>query len=426
MTKDKRSPVSDYMIIASGNELLSGKRQDRHIHFLTTELSAIGLNCRRCCIVGDEYDYLVKTIKKTLSEVKLVIITGGLGPTIDDRTRDAVSQATGIALDEHPDALEMLEERFRTFGRSMTENNRQQALVPVYGTFFSNPNGTAPGLVFDHGDKIVIALPGPPRELEPMVKMNLVPFLQGRLKLQRSVSQKILSFCCLGESHIDQVLRVKIGAIDDLEISSLSQVGTVTITLTLPDDTKQSQERLDQYVQCIKHEIGEYIFAEDDASLETVVGMILMEKHETIATAESCTGGLLGAKCTSSPGSSNYFLGGIISYDNNIKEKILGVKKETLDRFGAVSRQTACEMAQNVCCQFDSDWGIAITGIAGPSGGTEEKPVGSVWIAAAQKNGPVFPFLIHASGDRIAVRERSCIFALDQLRRLLLHLPRHQ
>ncbi len=416
----------EYIIIICGNEILQGRRQDRHIRFLARELSSIGLICDGCHIVGDSEEYLAKTIKNALDEVPLVIVTGGLGPTMDDITREAISKATNIPMTENHEALMMLEDRFRSLGRKMSENNRRQALVPANGTFFPNPYGTAPGLVYDYQNKFVLALPGPPRELEPMVKKSVVPFLQDQLNVHPCIAKKSLHFCCIGESNIDDIIRKKIGAVEDLEISSLSHLGTVQLTLSLPNDSRESINRLQEYSQLITDEIGDYVYSEKGETLEETVCALLRQKNMTLSVAESCTGGMLGEKITSVPGSSSLFLGGIISYSNEIKEKLLGVNHDTLSSFGAVSPETAREMAIGMIDTFKSDWSLSITGIAGPDGGTHEKPVGTVWIAIADSSRNVHSFKINAIGGRKSVRERSCIYALDQLRRNLLELPLHQ
>jgi nicotinamide-nucleotide amidase len=279
--------------------------------------------------------------------------------------------------------------------------------------------------VYDKGKKIVIALPGPPRELIPMVKTNLIPFLQGRLKLKRPASSRSFHFCCIGESNVDQIVREKLGGETDLTVSLLAQLGLVNLTLSLPDDNQESQERLSRYADTIRGELGTFLYSETDETLEQTVGELLKQRLDTLSVAESCTGGLLGEKITSVPGASIYFLGGVISYSNRAKETHLKVNTETLRIHGAVSRETACEMARGIQSTFQSRWGVAITGIAGPEGGTPEKPVGTVWIAVSDPNGKAFPFRIQFPGDRDAIRHRSCIFALDQLRRLLLKIDPH-
>ncbi len=410
-----------YTIIISGSEILSGKRQDRHIHYLTRSLLPLGLHCERCELIGDEKTHLENSVRRALSGNDLVIVTGGLGPTVDDITRETIAEAMEIPLAEHPDALKMLKDRFRSFGKSMTENNRRQTLVPVHGSFIPNPNGTAPGLIYDHNEKIAIALPGPPRELEPMVRESLIPFLQNRLRLHDQTTSVVLRFCGIGESNVDWAIRDIVKDVPGLNISLLHQIGIIELTLSLPSDSPEAKSTLDNLSQRIQEAMEPCCYSVRQETLEEVIGKSLRERNETLSIAESCTGGLLGAKIVSTPGASSYFKGGVISYSNEIKKKLVGVQQKTLDEHGAVSKETVCEMANGVRESFQSDWGVAITGIAGPEGGTPEKPVGQVWIAVSNKDGSVYPFKAQMPGNRDSIRERSCVYALDQLRRLLLN-----
>ncbi|MGC9326881.1 MAG: competence/damage-inducible protein A, partial [Candidatus Hinthialibacter sp.] len=219
------APVQ-YTLIITGEEILSGKRMDRHIPFLNKTLYELGLECRGCRVIGDSDAALSAIVKDALQISGIVIVTGGLGPTVDDITREALSDATGVSMEENPQALKELQERFAAMDRPMTDNNKRQALVPVQGGFFSNPNGTAPGLVYDLGDKLAIALPGPPRELTPMVLDSLAPFLIERFHLKKVFLSVNLRFSCLGESNIDAVVREKLGGVPDLRVSSISHLGT--------------------------------------------------------------------------------------------------------------------------------------------------------------------------------------------------------
>ncbi len=420
----QKNPIH-YTVVITGDEILSGKRHDRHFSFITSTLSTLGLECQRGVFVGDHDATLSRVLKEALEETPLVIVTGGLGPTLDDITREALSEVMNIPLNEDPKALEDLISRFKEIGRPMTDNNRRQALVPTRGTFFSNPNGTAPGLVYDLGDRIAIALPGPPRELEPMFHNSLVPYLYQRFDLHQSYLTSKMRFCCLGESNIDSVVREKVEIVEGIRISSISSVGTVDLTLSLPDNGDSNRLRLQKYVDSIRESIGEYIYTYEDESLPEVVGNLLRQRGETLALAESCTGGLLGSQITSVPGSSDFFWGGVIAYNNSVKELLLCVDHTILEEKGAVSRETACLMAEGIRSTMKSTWGIGITGIAGPGGGTEEKPVGTVWIAVAKNPEAIYPVSLKLFGSREAVRQRSCVYALDQIRRLLLQLPVH-
>ena len=414
-----------YILIVSGEEILSGNRRDSHVHFITKNLHPLGLYCEGCFITGDQKDRLTDLVKTALERDSIVIVTGGLGPTVDDITRESIADATGITLYENQDALEMVKARFQSFRKTMTENNRQQALVPEHGGFFYNPNGTAPGLYFEKGSSSIIALPGPPRELEPMLTEKLIPYLMGRYSTKKDLLSVSFHLCCIGESNVDHALRQITGPDSGLNISLLSQPGCIDLTLSLNGDDEQTRNTLNRYTDAVREKFGSYIFSERHETLSETVGRFLVESKQTVAVAESCTGGLLGSHLTSVSGSSSYFLGGVIAYQNEIKVDFLGVRRETLNACGAVSRETVCEIAEGVRQRFSSDWGIAITGIAGPEGGTKEKPVGTVWIAVCSPEDKTYPFLITFPGSREAVRLRSSIYAQDQLRRLLLGLSPH-
>lgn len=410
----------NFILIISGNEILSGRRQDKHIPFLTNAMAQLGIMCLRCIVVGDEAGSFEAAVRTALQDSELVITTGGLGPTTDDLTRDAITNATGIPLQENIDALQMIADRFARMNRVMKDNNRLQALVPTSGCFLPNDNGTAPGLVFEKDEKTVIALPGPPRELEPMFQQQVIPYLDKRIPNRVVPISKTFRFCGMGESNIDEVMRRHFQDEPGLNISYLAGLGIVELRLSIHDDSQEAHTRLDKCSHQVHRLFPEVIFSTTHDTLEETVIQLLLDKKQTVAVAESCTGGMLGEKLTSISGSSSVFKGGVIAYNNEIKQFVLGVHDDTLEIYGAVSRETAYEMALEIVNEYQTDWGISITGIAGPGGGTEEKPVGTVWIAAANQNGEVYPFLAKSAGDRDSIRQRSCYYALDQLRRLLL------
>ncbi len=415
-----------YILVISGSEILIGKRKDAHVSFLTRTLSPLGLVCQQCIIVGDKIHDLTAIVRNAFKQTDLVIMTGGLGPTVDDLTREALSEALGIGLKEDPEALAMIQQRFDSMGRKMSDNNRRQALVPEQGFFILNPHGTAPGLVFDAGQKIAIALPGPPQELEPMVHDSVIPFFKERLQVTQNVLSHSFRFCCLGESTIDSFVQKHFGEDKKLDVSLLSHLGTVDLTLLLPKNDSSSEEKLENYCSTIRNKIGQYIYSETGESLEEVVGSLLKQRGETVSVAESCTGGLLGSAITQVAGCSNYFLGGAIAYQNRIKERTLGVQNVTLETYGAVSQQTAEEMARGALEVFQADWAVSITGVAGPGGGSEEKPVGTVWLCVSNKNGERYPFRGNFIPGRESIRRRSVVTALDQLRRALLGIRPHR
>lgn len=413
-----------YMIVITGDEILAGKRSDKHVAFITQQLNPLGMICEQVYMVGDKYQHLTAALREAIQHVPITIVTGGLGPTLDDITRDAISEATNIPLKEDPEALKFIGAFFQRINRPMSDNNKRQALVPIRGFYFENFNGTAPGLLFDMDKKVMVALPGPPRELEPMLVNQVIPYLKKRFSLHHTTYSRYFHFSSLGESNIDQVLRNVLPKDPGLDISSIATPGMVDITLNYTGDEKPSNEKLDQFAASLRKELGPYIYSEQaDDSLEEVVGNLLKERKQTVAVAESCTGGLLSSKITAIAGSSDYYVGGIISYSNEVKINQLGVKPETIQQFGAVSKETVCEMAKGICEKLHSTWGLAVTGVAGPGGGTEEKPVGTVWLAACKEGKEIYPFKMNMFGDRAGVQLRSAISALDQLRRILSKLP---
>ena len=417
--------ILEYNLIISGNEILSGKRSDRHVFFLSRALERIGLACRLCVFVGDNPADLTEHITTAMRRVPLVILTGGLGPTVADVTRPALSAATGIPLEENAQVLEAIRARFQRMGRELKENNSRQALVPTSGTYFPNDHGTAPGLVFDVGDTLLVALPGPPHELKPMVEEYMIPFLQSRFPNAPRLVAHTFCICGLGESNIESLVQEKLGSEAGLTFSYIATLGIVELTLLLPPAPK-SENRMKTYTQQVRDLLGDNIYSEENETLEDAVGRLLQTREETLSIAESCTGGMLGSFLTNVPGASQYFLGGVIAYSNALKESVLSVSKEILSNHGAVSPETVCEMARGACARFGSTWSIAVTGIAGPAGGSPDKPAGTVWIAVAHCTGRVYPLQIGMPGDRDTVRRRCVVTALDQLRRLLSGLAPYE
>ncbi len=423
---EKPSPMKTphAILIASGSELLTGLRTDSDSAYVARSLGKLGIPVLRTLIVGDTMEELLDVFRSSLERAEIVIVSGGLGPTVDDLTREALSQATGIELQESREALEQIAERFRSLNREMTENNRRQAMVPVSGFFIPNPQGTAPGLVFDAGERLAIALPGPPRELQPMVENHLMPFLDERYPELPHESFVLVRFVGTGESNIDQTLRERVSFDPRIRISLLARLGCVDLTLFSPSSDPTDLELLRESQGRVLDALGEFAYATEDIELEDAVGRILVERGETMATAESCTGGLIGASLTSIPGSSEYYLGGFVTYSNESKICQLGVRTVTLETEGAVSEKTAREMALGGARMLGADWCISVTGIAGPEGGTPDKPVGTVWIGVSNpKRDWTHAKCYRFFGERTAVRERSRVAALDELRRAFKEVP---
>jgi len=406
-------------IVAVGAELLTPFRIDTNSLFITRQLGQAGIDVRMKTVVGDEIAELKRTIVDALARVDVLILTGGLGPTEDDVTRDAVAQALGRALHEHSATLDRIRERFARRGMPMPENNRRQALVPEGGTILLNTNGTAPGIWLDVDDRVVVLLPGPPRELEAMMTDDVMPRLVARTGGRR-LERRVIRTIGRPESQVDELAApIYLPMLDwpvPVRTTILAASGQIELHLSaIADGSVDLARTLDDAVQSIAGALGSIVFSTDGRSLPEVVGDQLRQRDCTIAAAESCTGGLLLGRLTDVPGSSDYVRGGVVAYANQIKIDQLGVAPALLESFGAVSEPVAEAMADGVRVRLNADVGVAVTGIAGPSGGTATKPVGTVAIAVA---GPVravrtFRFL----GDRQLIRLQAVQGALDMVRR---------
>ena len=373
-------------IVTIGSEILSGRSVDTHSALLSRALQGAGLRVRLHTSVADDLEAMVEALKLALERSQLVVVTGGLGPTVDDLTREACARACGLELVEDPIALAQVEERFRSRGRIPTPNNRLQARLPKGAAILANPHGTAPGFRVDLPDQSLFALPGPPNELEPMLKEQVLPWLlakRGRHSLERS-----LQVYGLAESAVDQALKgvVQPGAGEAYGL--LAHPTHVEVILSsLQASAAEAEAGVAKLCTQALEMLGERVYALDGEGLEAVVGSLFTEQQATLAVAESCTGGRVAARLTSVPGSSAYFLGGHITYSNALKEKLLMVPPFVLRKAGAVSKDTALAMAVGLARSLGADYSLAVTGIAGPEGGTEEKPVGLVHVALATPKG---------------------------------------
>lgn len=411
-------------ILAVGSEMLTPFRVDTNSLFLTEQLNDLGLDIIGKSVVSDAPGLLEAALRLALSRADVVVTTGGLGPTDDDLTRDGIAATIGCAMHEDAEVLRAIEARFARRGRVMAAINRRQAQVPDGATPLDNPNGTAPGLWVPRGNAVIVALPGPPREMKPMWTTHVRPRLAA-LAGSRHLSRRTVFMTGRGESDIDAVAAPIYGAwaqqTPAITTSILAHPGQVELHLVAQgDDTAVLDAALDAAVAQIVSALGPIIFSTTGDSLEVVVGRGLQEASATIAVAESCTGGLLLGRLTDVPGSSAWVVGGVVAYDNRVKVDTLGVEAETLSTHGAVSVPVASAMARGVRARLDSSIGVGITGIAGPGGGTEEKPVGMVVIAV---DGPGDRHVVrtsHFPGDRAMVRQFSVQRALDLVRRALM------
>ena len=402
-------------IIAVGSELLTPDRQDTNSLFLTAELNKIGIEIVRKTIVGDERALMMEAFRDALNRVPIIISSGGLGPNEDDLTRETVAELLGRRLARNDDVVRSIEARFRSFGRPMTENNLRQAMVPEGAELLANPRGTAPGLWLEKGDQVIALLPGPPRELKPLFHEQVLPRLTRRAPAGRMFHRE-LRITGLGESHVDSLAGPIYTRYPEVQTTVLASPGEVQIHLRMwSADPDHALRMLADLQQALDIALAERIFSRDGSPLEAVVAHELLQHHATIAAAESCTGGLLAERLTNIAGSSAYFLGSVVCYSNELKSAWADVPAELIATKGAVSSEVAVALAQGIRGRAGSTLGVGITGIAGPGGGTEEKPVGTVHLAVAGPAG-VHERAVRFIGDRDMVRMQASQAALDMVR----------
>lgn len=410
-------------IIAIGSELLTPFRQDTNSLYLTEKLNQLGVEVVIKTIVGDSRPRLVSVAQHALFRSDIVIFMGGLGPTEDDLTREAVAEALGLELHRDEEILEKLKQRFAARGYKMTPNNFQQADVIAGAVVLPNPNGTAPGQwitgKYEGRDCLIILLPGPPFELRAMFDEQCFERLRTKLP-PAYIATRILKVAMLGESLVDSRVAPIYKRYTDVQTTILAGAGDIQFNLfTRADSIEAAQQRVDDLAGEIEDELGDALYASKGESLEQIVGYYLQMRESTLAVAESCTGGLLADRVTSISGSSRYFLGGAVVYSNELKTAFADVPKTLLAKHGAVSREVAAALAEGIRKRCKATLGIGITGVAGPSGGSEQKPVGLVYHAlASERDTQVeernFP------GDRKRVRWFASQMALDMVRRRLM------
>lgn len=402
-------------IIAVGSELLTPDRLDTNSLFLTEELNKLGIEVLRKTIVGDQRELLAEAFRDALNRVPVVISSGGLGPTEDDLTRETVAELLGRRLQRDEAVVRAIEARFRGFKRDMPAVNLRQAMVPEGAEVLENSRGTAPGLWIEDQGRMIALLPGPPRELKPLFLEQVLPRLQRRASGIRMFHRE-LRVTGLGESHVEERIRPIYTRYHDVNTTILAAPGEIQIHLRLwTEDAAHANTVLDEIIRSFQLALGDRIFAYSASSLEEVIADILTRNRATVAVAESCTGGLLAERLTRIPGSSNYFLGGVVCYSNERKSAWADVPAELIAAKGAVSSEVAVALAQGIRHSAGSTLGVGITGVAGPGGGSEEKPVGTVHIALAAPEG-VKERAIALPGDREMIRLYATQVALDMIR----------
>ncbi|MEC0231493.1 competence/damage-inducible protein A [Paenibacillus alba] len=405
-------------IVAVGTELLLGQIVNTNAQFISRECAAIGVDMYFQTVVGDNEQRLLDTFRLAASRADVVIVTGGLGPTQDDLTKDVLAAFVGRELVLHEPSMKAITELFQSRGIHMVESNRRQALMIEGSDPLHNETGLAVGIAFTYEGTHFILLPGPPKEMKPMFTKYAVPWLQAVMTDAVPLYSKMLKFAGIGESNLEHQLLDLIEAQTDPTIAPYAKEGEVTIRLTTrAQSQEEGEKRLLPTEQAIRVRLADHLYADQDVPIESIVLQLLEQKQLTLTVAESCTGGLLSDMLTDVPGSSKSFLGGIICYSNALKHKLLGVPMEILEGDGApgaVSRETAVLLAENLIATTGSDFGISITGVAGPSP-SEGKPVGLVYVGFAQKNVETAVFTLQLSGNRESVKHRAAKSALYQL-----------
>jgi len=403
--------------IAVGSELLLGQIVNTDAQIISKGLATIGIDVFYHTCVGDNRERIIEVFKYALKRSDIIIFTGGLGPTTDDLTKETIASYLNLPLKLHEPSLNNIKCFFSKRGREITQNNYKQAMIPEGSMVLPNKIGTAPGVLIEKDHKIIIMLPGPPFEMEPMLMDYVLPYLS---KLSnKTIYSRVMKFYGIGEAALEERIKDLLDNQSNPTIAPLARMGEVTLRLTAKAIDINEAKKLILPVELeIKKRVGEYLYAYDDQTIEQIVAELLATKNKTIAIAESCTGGLISDRLTNIPGISKYFERGVVSYSSLSKGELLGVRRDTLSNFGAVSEQTASEMARGVRLTAGTDIGISTTGIAGPSGATRDKPVGMVYIAYSDSSGETVEKHIF-SGTRINVKMRACNTALHLLRKKL-------
>ena len=409
-------------ILSTGDELTTGRTVDTNANFIADHLTAAGFDVVAVLVVGDYPERMTWAWREALRLADVVISTGGLGPTADDLTTETVAQLAGRQLQLDPGVADRIRQMFAAMNRVMPENNLKQALFPASAHVLPNPLGTAPGFRLDldtaHGSRHLFVLPGVPREMKPMVEEQVLPWLARHRGTDEVYVSHVFQTFGISESGLDELVA---GCVAPTEgrIAFRAAFPQISLRLTVHGAPDTAPRRLTELAARLRERIGSYAYGEGDTTMEAAVGALLSERGRTLALAESCTGGLIGHRITAVPGSSSYLRGGIIAYANEIKERALGVRASTLQQHGAVSEETAREMASGARAALQADIGLAVTGIAGPEGGTPDKPVGTVCFALCAGDA-LYSRRYQMWGTREWVKLLSSQVALDWVRRYLL------
>lgn len=407
-------------IITIGDELLIGQTVDTNSAWMAQELNKVGIWVKHRVAVGDVWDDIWKALDEESQLADIVLITGGLGPTADDITKPLLCDYFGGTLIIDEGALQNVKIIFERFlKRPLIDRNLKQAEVPDVCAVIPNKRGTAPGMWFDKNGKVFVSMPGVPHEMKGMMTDHVIPALVKQFNPPHIVHRTLLT-AGIGESFLAELIQDFEEALPKgIKLAYLPNYGMVRLRLTATGEDKHAIEQsVNEQFQTLKKLVTDYLVIDEDLPLEAVVGKLLLEKGKTLATAESCTGGYISHLITSVPGSSAYFIGSVVSYDNSIKETVLGVNADTLDNNGAVSEETVFQMANGILKVMQTDYGIAVSGIMGPDGGTATKPVGTVWIAVASKYKTITQHF-HFRFDRKRNIDLTAVNALNMLRQFI-------
>jgi len=413
--------MPDAEIIAVGSEMLTSQRIDTNSLYITDQLNALGIEVRRKLIIGDDRALLTAAVRDALQHVAIVILTGGLGPTEDDVTREAAAAALERELVFHQEILDAIEERFRRRQRKMAEINKRQAYVIQGAEILANSNGTAPGQWIANDGRVLILLPGPPGELKPMFTNECLPRLTGLLPAQM-IRTRFYRVTGMTESDLDALIAPVYTKYENPSTTILASPGDIQVHLRARCETAEEAERLLAAVGTpIEKLLGRHLFSLTGEPLETIVGNLLRDRQATLSVAESCTGGMLGERITSMPGSSSHFLGGFVTYSDILKVELLGVDPELIEKHSAVSNEVACAMALGARVRTGATFALSITGEAGPES-SSGVPVGTILVGFAGPDNPPEALRFAMPGDRSRIRGFATQAALDLLRRRLLRI----
>ena len=407
-------------IVAVGTELLFGQVINSNAAYISEQLQLLGVSVLFHFTVGDNPTRLKETLSRAAGESDIVLTTGGLGPTQDDLTKELIAELCGVPLEKDDEAFRRLDKIMKGFGhKNYTENNLKQMYLPKGSTAFYNEVGTAPGFALEHGSNTFIAMPGPPREMKEMMSLNVIPYLSK--KSEAVIFSKILRFYGIGESALETALLPVIDGQTDPTVATYAKEGECAIRVSSRRKTEEEAAKaVEETIKKIKELAGEYLYSEEDEDYPQVIVNLLLKKKLKLAAAESCTGGLFSGAITSVPGASDVFERSFVTYSNEAKKEMIGVTSQTLDEDGAVSKTCAREMAEGVLKFSAADIAISVTGIAGPGGGTQEKPIGTVFFAIKSRDGKLLESEKHFNDRGRRINRHVCVLEMcDMIRRFL-------